>query len=212
MGDVDDTTSKPVQLKDDLEFVLDLARFAEGGIVTEEAIRKKYRLLDNDAWEKLGEDDELVRAIEAEKTRKIRSGASKREKAQLLVVKAPDVVSSIMLDPAANPRHRLDASVALDKFAANPADNNPATTADRFIITINLSGDSGNDHIEHYEKSIAIDVNDDNSDGTAPGHTGYKSMDHDELPAKTPTRTIERETGKVEKTPLEIAIESMMRY
>ena len=66
----------PAPFKDDHEFVVDLARFAEG-ITTEEAIRKKYRLA-NEVWTKLGDDDELVRAITDEKTRRIRDGNIKQ--------------------------------------------------------------------------------------------------------------------------------------
>jgi len=159
MGDVVDL--HPAPFKDDHEFVVDLARFAEG-ITTEEAIRKKYRLAE-DVWTKLGDDDELVRAITDEKTRRIRNGATKREKAQKLVLAAPDVAAKIMLDDGANARHRLDACKVLDDFSATgPA---AAAAQDRFTITINLGSDmDGKPVIETYDKSIAIDAN----DGTAP--------------------------------------------
>jgi len=147
----------PAPFKDDHEFVVDLARFAEG-ITTEEAIRKKYRLAD-DVWTKLGGDDELVRAITDEKTRRIRSGATKRERAQMLVVAAPDVLSGILLDANASPRHRIDSAKALDDFAANGPDAAPAS--DRFQITINLGADlDGKPVIERYDKSIAINADD----------------------------------------------------
>ena len=90
MGQVVDMPRSKLPTKDDLGFVQDMARYAEGGITTEQEIRKKYRLSD-DAWNALGSDDELVRTITEEKTRRIRDGSSKREKAQLLVVKAPEV-------------------------------------------------------------------------------------------------------------------------
>ena len=85
--------------KDDSEFVTDLARFAEA-IVSEADIKRKYRFGD-EVWAKLGDDDELVRAIEAEKIRRIRDGSSKREKAQALIVKAPGILDGIMSDPTA---------------------------------------------------------------------------------------------------------------
>lgn len=134
------------------QLVVDCARFREG-ILDEKAIRKKYRF-DEAAWEALG-NDEMVRAIEEESVRRIRDGSSKREKAQLLVVKAPDVLGGIMNSTDANDRHRIDACKTLNDFATNgPGQGAPAS--DRFIITINL----GADHIERYSKSLKSDVND----------------------------------------------------
>jgi hypothetical protein len=129
----------PAPTKDDNEFVADLARFAEG-ITDEAAVRKKYRF-DDEVWTSLGSDDELVRAIEAEKVRRIRDGSSKREKSQLLITKAPAILDGIMSDPGASPRHRVDAIKTLDGFAANgPGATAPAS--DRFIIQINLGDET----------------------------------------------------------------------
>jgi hypothetical protein len=203
MGDVVDL--KPVNLAENHDFVADCCRFQEG-ILTEANMKLKYRFADS-IWEKLGDNEGLLEAVEAEKVRRIRTGQQKRERAQVLVTKAPDVVSAIMLDPAANARHRIDAAASLDKFAANPADSMP-TTSDRFIITINL----GADHVEHYNKSISI-----NADDVAPSdieveptHTGYKPVTHEGLPDKRPIKTIEHEPGRVEKTPEQVALEAMM--
>ena len=132
--------------------------------------------------------------------RNAHNGQQKREKAQHLVVKAPDVVAKIMLDDNANARHRIDAAASLDKLAANPAENS-AAAAGFFQITINLGANSdGMPVIEHYEKSLVIDPNggdlddgravpqsslpivnkrwDDDSNDilTAPARTGY--IDH----------------------------------
>ena len=74
---------------------------------------------------------------------------AKRELAQKHVVKAPDVLNTIMLDPAASPKHRIDSAKVLDQFAANGSEAVPA--ADRFIITINLGSD-----VLHFDKPIAI--------------------------------------------------------
>src|SRR5262245_65672496 len=62
-------------LRENSELVQDLCRYAEN-LASESAIRRKWRL-DEETWELLGADDELVRAIEEEKTRRIRSGATK---------------------------------------------------------------------------------------------------------------------------------------
>jgi hypothetical protein len=124
-------------LLEDHEFIADCCRFAEG-ITSEAAVRKKYRFSE-DAWTALGQNDALIEAVELEKTRRIRSGAAKREKAQLHVVAAPDVLSDILMDPKANAKHRIDSAKALDALAANGPQ--AAAEQDRVIVTINLGGD-----------------------------------------------------------------------
>ena len=86
MGDIVDL--KPVSLIENHEFISDMCRFSEN-ILSENAIRKKYRMFDDTVWQQAGDDDELVRAIEAEKLRRVRDGSVKREKSQLLVIRAP---------------------------------------------------------------------------------------------------------------------------
>ena len=43
----------------------------------------------DDVWASLGDNDELVEAIEAEKLRRIRNGSAKREKAQQHITLGP---------------------------------------------------------------------------------------------------------------------------
>jgi hypothetical protein len=126
------------QLLADAEFVSDLARYAEN-LLTEKFIRRKYNLTD-DAWEQLGNDDSLIEAIEVEKLRRVRNGSAKREKAQQLITKGPDVLDKILSDESANPRHRVDAVKALDAIA-EPGPQT-AQQADRFVITIDLGEDA----------------------------------------------------------------------
>jgi hypothetical protein len=119
--------------------VTDLARYAEG-ICTEAAVRRKYKdLLDNEAWTMLGQDDLLVEMIEAEKIRRVRNGSAKREKAQLHIVRGPDVLAAIMDDPRANHRHKVDAIKTLDAIA----DPGPeaATEQEKIVIRIDLGAD-----------------------------------------------------------------------
>jgi hypothetical protein len=141
----------PTSLIENHEFITDCARYADG-LLSEQDVKKKYRF-DDDTWARLGENDALVEAIEAEKTRRIRNGSTKRERAQKLVAQAPGVLGDIMLDASASPKHRIDASKTLDAFAANGPEATAA--ADRFIITINLGSD-----VERYNKSIKVDPND----------------------------------------------------
>ena len=125
-------------LIDNHELITDLARFSEA-LCTESAIRKKWRLSE-DTWELLGSSDELVRAIEEEKTRRIRSGTTKRELAQQHILRGPNVLATIMDDPKANARHRVDSIKALNAIA----DPGPeaATEQERIFITINMSADT----------------------------------------------------------------------
>lgn len=99
MSDVVDI--KPAPTKDDFEFVSDLARFSEG-IASEADIKRKYRLA-NEVWEEMGNDDELVRAIERQKERRVRDGSHKREKAQKHIIKGPDILSGIAEIPLPAP-------------------------------------------------------------------------------------------------------------
>jgi hypothetical protein len=136
---------------EDHEFIVDLARYAEGSM-TEQQVKKKYRFND-EVWARLGEDNALVERIEAERIRRVRDGSAARERAQQLFATAPGVLGDILNDDGASPRHRIESARELRQIAANGPEAAPA--ADRFQIIINLGGD-----IERYDKSIAIDPND----------------------------------------------------
>jgi len=125
-------------LRENHELVQDLCRYAEN-LISESAVRKKWRLSET-TWELLGADDELVRAIEEEKTRRIRSGATKREAAQQHIVRGPGILASIMDDTRASPRHRVDSVKALNAIA----DPGPeaAIGEEKVIIRIDLSADT----------------------------------------------------------------------
>ena len=101
-----------------------------------------------------GRERQLVELVEACKLRRIRTGATKRERAQIEIVDGPPILGKIMRDPGSNARHVIDSVKTLDALASTGAE--AAAAGARFEITINL----GADHIEHYSKSIAIDAND----------------------------------------------------
>ncbi len=65
MGEVVDLHGQPAQLEDDLEFISDLARYAEG-LFSEQDVKKKHHL-SADTWERLGNNETLIEKIEAEK-------------------------------------------------------------------------------------------------------------------------------------------------
>jgi len=150
MGDVVDRRGQ-LSLEDNHDFVSDCARYGEG-LLSEEALRRKY-CFDDGAWGKLGDNEALIEAIEAEKIRRVRDGSAARERAQQLFATAPSVLGDILHDDAVSPRHRIESARELRQIAANGPEAAPA--ADRFVITINLGAE-----VLHFDKSIAIDAND----------------------------------------------------
>jgi hypothetical protein len=119
-------------------FVIDCTRHIED-LITAEQLRKKYQL-DEDAWRGLATNEPLQTAIERQRERRIRSGEAAREKAQHLFVSAPGVLSNILNDGNASPRHRIEAARELRQTAA--VGSEAATpAADRFVIRINLGAD-----------------------------------------------------------------------
>jgi hypothetical protein len=126
-------------LMTDAGLIEDLCRFADN-ILTEKQVRRKWHVADDAIWHAMGTDTEFVERVELERTRRIRSGATKRELAQLHIVKGPAVLDNIISDPKANPRHKVDAIKALDQLAGFT----PQTShndMDRFIIKIDLGAD-----------------------------------------------------------------------
>src|SRR5215510_5087105 len=133
------------------EFIIDCARYAEG-LLSEQDVKKKHHF-DDATWGRLGDDEALIQAIEAEEVRRIHNGSSARERAQQLFATAPNVLGDILHDDGASPRHRIESARELRQIAANGPETAPAS--DRFQITINLGAD-----VLKFDKSIAIDAND----------------------------------------------------
>jgi hypothetical protein len=125
------------KLRTDDQLIADCARYAEN-LFSEADVKKRHHL-PADVWESLGNDDAFVERVEAEKLRRIRNGNSKRERAQQHIVRAPDILNTIMSDERASPRHRVDAIKTLDGLAANGP--TAAPPEDRYTIVINLGGD-----------------------------------------------------------------------
>jgi hypothetical protein len=143
---------KPAPLVEDDELIENLARFADGTL-SEAAVKARHHL-SNEEWAALGESDKFVELVEACKLRRIRTGTTKRERAQIEIVDGPPILGKIMRDPGSNARHVIDAVKTLDGLASTGAE--AAAAGARFEITINL----GADHIEHYSKSIEINADD----------------------------------------------------
>ena len=119
MGDIAELRNCSIPLEDD-ELIENLARFADGTL-SEAAVKARHHL-SNEDWAALGESDKLVELVEACKLRRIRSGATKREKAQIEIVDAPPILGGIMRDPNANERHRINSIKALDALASTGAE------------------------------------------------------------------------------------------
>lgn len=100
----------PVALDTDVgqAFILDCARNVEGQI-TDDQIKKKYELSDAD-WERLAANLPLLRAVRAERERRILSGEAAKEAAQRHLAKAPGVLNGILVNEQISPRHRIEAA------------------------------------------------------------------------------------------------------
>jgi len=126
-------------LRGNQELIEDLCRYSEG-ILTEKQVRQKWHLANNEVWTSLGADD-FVERVELERTRRIRSCATKRELAQLHIVRGPDILNTIMTDPRANAKHKVDAIKTLDALA-DPGPSRFEQDQDRIIIRIDLGADT----------------------------------------------------------------------
>src|SRR5262245_19954778 len=140
-------------LSQDLEFITDCARFAEGNF-SEAAMRRKYHL-EEEAWTALGKDERLIEQVELEKTARIRSVATKREKAQQLIIKGPEILDGIATNPKASDKHKIDAVKALDALA-DPGSQASRDDSERVIVSINLGADAK----LTFNKSVKPDPND----------------------------------------------------
>jgi hypothetical protein len=156
VAEIVDLHGRSIAIEDD-ELIENLARFADGTL-SQDSVKSRHHL-SNEDWAAMGENEKLVELVNQRKLFRIRSGATKRERAQIEIIDAPPILGGIMRDPNANARHVIDSVKALDALASTGAE--AAAAGARFEITINL----GADHIEHYSKSIAIDAND-----TDPNH------------------------------------------
>jgi hypothetical protein len=158
------TQSTPAELTDlreNHELLSDLARYAED-ILSDHDIKKKYRF-DNATWTRLCTDEKFIEKIEAEKVRRVRNGATARERAQKLFTTTPTVLGNILHDETKPSRHRIEAAKEIRAVAATGPDATSASE-EKFSIVINL----GEDYKLVVDKPIRPTPNDDNTiDSTA---------------------------------------------
>ena len=85
----------------------------------------------------------MVRAVDEERVRRIRSGQTKRELAQLHLVKGPAALDKILSNEKNSPLHRINAVKALNDLA-DFTPQRPGVEQDRVVIHIDLSADTKN--------------------------------------------------------------------
>jgi hypothetical protein len=159
------------------ELIVDLARFAET-VLTERQVKKKWRFAD-EQWDALN-NDAVVEAVEAEKLRRVRDGSAKRELAQKHIIKAPDVLNSLMLDDKTNPKHKIDSIKAMEQLATSGSQQGGGS-GDRFIIQINLNGeDSAGNDVLRFDKALAPSppLTDDDNASSKPRAIAGERDDH----------------------------------
>ena len=135
------------------QFVTDCVSCAES-LMTDKELVASYAISPAD-WSNISNDAALGRAIRAERDRRVRNGTAAREMASKHFVKAPTILDRIMTDEDANMRHRIDAVKEMRAIATPPENRNNQPDAGRFVIQINIGGES---HV--YNKSIAPTPND----------------------------------------------------
>jgi hypothetical protein len=131
------------------QFVVDCVRAAEG-LITDSDLQSKYELSPVN-WKDITESTALMRAIQAERERRVRNGEAARESAAKIFAKAPTVLGDILNDKSASPRHRIESARELRQTAIGAAGaESTADAGEKFVIVINLGEDT-----ERYEKTIA---------------------------------------------------------
>jgi preprotein translocase subunit SecD len=120
------------------ELIQDLARYCEG-IVTERNVRQKHKLSES-TWTALGSDEPFIQAIKRERERRVRNGATARERAQKLFTETPEVLGNILNDDEMSARHRIEAAREIRAVAATGPEVH-STTEERYVIQINIGDD-----------------------------------------------------------------------
>ena len=108
----------------------------------------------------------LARAIRAEREHRVRSGIAAKEAAAKHFVKMPTILAGIAENASSNPRHIIEAAKEIRTVASGGDNTNRPADSDRFIIQIDLTGDSGISHVETYNKAIKADP----TDGDGPNN------------------------------------------
>jgi hypothetical protein len=166
MGDIVNLRSTPFNIDSDVghQWVVDCCRAGEG-LITDKELAEKYELSPAD-WQSITKDKSLGNAVRAERERRVRTGQAVKEAAAKHLVKGPGILDSIMSGVDSHPKHKIEAYKELRTTAQIGDNDERRPESERFIISIVLNSDnSGPDVVEHYNKSIKIDPNDESPDG-----------------------------------------------
>jgi hypothetical protein len=139
------------------QFVVDCTRAAEG-LVTDKELVEKYEISPAD-FGNIAKDTALIRAIQAERNRRVHNGTAARESAARHFIKAPTILDKIMSDEQANARHRIEAIREMRQVAVPENQNNPSQS-ERFIIRIDLTAGGDSEDVLTFNKSIAVSPDD----------------------------------------------------
>jgi hypothetical protein len=132
-------------------FVVDCARQVED-LIGPEQLKAKYQLSEA-AWRQLASNEPLQQALERARERRIRSGEAARERAQFLFLAAPTVLSDILNDSGASPRHRIEAARELRQTAAMGSET-ATPAAEHFSIRIDLTAGGNKDDVIVIDKAV----------------------------------------------------------
>ena len=119
-------------------FIIDCCRNLEG-LLGDGEIKSKYELRDED-WKRLADNGLLLRAVRAERERRIHNGEAARDAAQRHFARAPSILNSILTDEQIAPRHRIEAARELRQVATGGGDA-PTGPRETFKIVIDLGAD-----------------------------------------------------------------------
>ena len=136
-------------------FTLDCCRHIED-LLTAEQLKTKYQLSEA-AWRQLADNAPLQQAIERQRLHRVRSGECAKERAQFLFLTAPAVLSNILNDTTASPRHRIEAARELRQTAAVGSEAATPAASERFIIRIDLTAGGNKDDVILIDKPLAIE-------------------------------------------------------
>jgi hypothetical protein len=119
-------------------FVSDCSRNWEK-LISNGQIQEKYGL-SVEAWQQLGTNKALTRAVQAEHERRIRNGTAAQEAAAKEFANAPTILGNILRDNQASPKHRIEAARELRQTAVGNDETAP-DSAEKFTIIFNLGAD-----------------------------------------------------------------------
>lgn len=144
----------PIDLDSDpgRRLVCDCVRAGEGLLSDAELQRKYISPLD---FQAIAKDSALIKAIQAERERRVLSGVAVREMAAKHLIKGPSILDGIMSGADSSPKNKIEAFRELRSAAAVGHSSDRAADTEKFIIHIDLG-----DHAIHHEfdQPIKIDV------------------------------------------------------